>query len=96
MTTASEDLNQECRHELTRRFCADCNGTADLQRREHDLEVERVLALDGWFAGKYNGRCALCRTYYHSGSPIRKKTNLDHAPTDSPNWVGMCCAPDPE
>jgi hypothetical protein len=93
MTTASQDLDEECIHLLTRRFCALCNGVADLQRRERDLEVERVLKLPGWRVAKYNGRCAKCRTWYALSSPIRKKTNLDHCPADSPNWIGMCCAP---
>jgi hypothetical protein len=96
MTTASQDLDGECIHLLTRRFCADCNGTADLQRREHDLEVERVLALPGWKLSQYGGRCAKCRTYYTPRSPIRKKNGLDRCPPDSPNWIGMCCAPTEE
>lgn len=96
MTTASEDLDGECIHLLTRRFCAHCNGVADLQRKEHDLEVERVLALPGWFAAKYNGRCALCNTYYGSGSPIRRRTGLDRANVGAASWVGMCCAPTEE
>ena len=96
MTTASEDLDQECIHLLTRRFCALCNGVADLKRREHDLDVERVLAIPGWKSSMYGGRCAKCRTHYDSGSPIRKKTNLDRCPADSPNWIAMCCAPEGE
>lgn len=93
MTSATEDLEGKCIHEITRRFCADCNGTAERFRREHDLEVERVLALPGWRAANYGGRCARCRTRYESGSAIRKKTNLDRCPEESPNWIGMCCAP---
>lgn len=93
MTTASEDLDAECIHQLTRRFCGLCNGTAEKFRREHDLEVERVLALGGWWESIYGGRCAKCRTHYGSGSPIRRKNNLDHCPPDSPNYIGMCCAP---
>jgi hypothetical protein len=93
MTTASQDLDGECIHLLTRRFCAHCNGTVDLQRKSHDLEVERVLALPGWFAGQYGGKCAKCRTHYGSGSPIRRKNGLDRCPKDSPNYIAMCCAP---
>lgn len=96
MTTASEDLDGECIHLLTRRFCADCNGKADLQRREHDMEVERVLKLDGWFEAKYNGRCAIDNTYYHSGSPIRRRTRLDHCNVGASSYVAMCCAPEAE
>lgn len=93
MTTASEDLEEQCKHELTRRFCSLCNGKEDLGRREQDLEVERVLALPGWKAGNYGGRCAKCRTHYNPGTPIRKKNGLDRCPPDSPNWIAMCCAP---
>lgn len=96
MTTASQDLDAECIHLLTRRFCADCNGVADLQRRAHGLEVERVLSIPGWKAGNYGGRCAKCRTHYDPGTPIRKKNGLDHCPPDSPNWIAMCCAPTEE
>lgn len=97
MTTATEDLDDECIHLLTRRFCADCNGTAERFRREHDLEVERVLALDGWFPARYNGRCARCNTRYESGSAIRRKTALDRdISIEQPNFVNMCCAPEAE
>lgn len=96
MTTASQDLDGECIHLLTRRFCADCNGTVDLQRKQHDLEVERVLAIPGWRVSMYGGRCARCRTHYGASSPIRKKNGLDRCPEDSPNWIGMCCAPTEE
>jgi hypothetical protein len=92
MTTASEDLESQCKHEITRRFCSMCNGFEDLQRREHDLKVETILKIPGWKASNYGGRCARCRGRYHPGTPIRKKTNLDHCPPDSPNWVAMCCA----
>jgi hypothetical protein len=93
MTNASEDLDGECIHLLTRRFCADCNGVADMQRKEHDLEVERVLAMPGWFPAKYPGRCAKDNTYYHPGTPIRRKNGLDRCNVGSSSWVAMCCAP---
>jgi hypothetical protein len=96
VTTASQDLDEECKHQLTRRFCGLCNGLEDLRRREHDLDVERVLALPGWRVSMYGGRCAKCRTHYGSGSPIRKKNGLDRCPPDSPNWIAMCCAPTEE
>lgn len=94
MTTATEDQDGECVHALTRRWCGLCNGTVDLQRRQRDLEVERMLELPGWRVSQYGGRCARCRTRYESGTPIRKKTNLDRCPMDSPNWIAMCCAPE--
>jgi hypothetical protein len=96
MTTASEDLDGECRHLLTRRFCADCNGTAERYRREHDLEVERVLALGGWFPAKYGGRCAKCSTRYEPGCPIRKRSGLDRCNAGSASYIAMCCAPTEE
>lgn len=89
MTTASEDLDQECIHLLTRRFCALCNGTEDLHRKEHDLEVERVLALPGWFMAKYGGQCAGCGSRFHSGSPISRSEF-------GGSYLGMCCAPEEE
>lgn len=96
MTTASQDLNEQCKHELTRRFCSLCNGKEDLGRREHDLEVERVLALPGWFAAAYNGRCARCNKRYSSGSAVRRKNNLDRCNAGSASYIGMCCAPEEE
>lgn len=96
MTTASEDLDEECRHGITRRFCADCNGTAERFRRERDLEVERVLKLEGWFPARYSGRCAIDNTRYEVSSPIRRKTHLDQCNAGSASYVGMCCAPEKE
>ena len=96
MTTATEDLDGECKHELTRRFCSLCNGAEDAGRRARDLEVERVLALPGWRLAMYGGKCARCRTRYDPGSAIRRKNALDRCPEDSPNWIGMCCAPEDE
>lgn len=93
MTNATQDLDGECIHLLTRRFCALCNGVEDLQRRQRDLEVERVLALDDWFAAKYGGQCAIDNRHFHPGTPIRKVTKLDHAANPFGNWVAMCCAP---
>lgn len=91
MTTATQDLDEECIHLLTRRFCALCNGTVDLQRRERDLEVERVLALGGWFPARYGGRCAKCGERFSSGCPITKSGQFENR-TGSP-YVAMCCAP---
>lgn len=96
MTTASQDLDELCKHELTRRFCSLCNGKEDLGRRDHDLEVERVLALEGWFTANYNGRCALCGERYSSGSAIRRKTNLERNGPNESRYVNMCCAPEAE
>jgi hypothetical protein len=93
MTTATEDLDGECIHLLTRRWCGICNGTVDLMRRERDLAVEELLQHPGWRVANYGGRCARCRTRYEPGTPIRKKTALDRCPPDSPNWVAMCCVP---
>lgn len=91
MTTASEDLDEQCRHLLTRRFCADCNGVAEKFRREHDLEVERVLALGEWFPARYGGQCAECGERFHPGVPIRNSGALETKSGRS--WVAMCCAP---
>jgi hypothetical protein len=93
VTTATEDLDGQCIHELTRRFCSLCNGAEDLGRKEHALEVERVLALPGWREARYGGKCAKCRTHYDPGCAIRKKNGLDRCPEQSPNWIAMCCAP---
>lgn len=96
MTTASQDLDEQCKHEITRRFCSLCNGKEDAGRRERDLEVERVLALPGWFSANYNGRCALCNERYSSGSAIRRKTHLERSGPNESRYVGMCCAPEAE
>lgn len=96
MTTATEDLDGECIHLITRRFCADCNGTAERFRRERDLEVERVLTLDGWFLGTYGGRCARCSTRYEPRTPVRKRNALDRIGTNPLSYIGMCCAPEAE
>lgn len=95
MTTASEDLDGECIHLITRRFCADCNGTVDLQRKQNDLEAERVLALPGWRVAMYGGRCAKSGHRYDPGSPI---AHIDVLGIESStgNWVGACCAPEAE
>jgi hypothetical protein len=96
MTTASQDLDETCKHDITRRFCSLCNGLEDLQRRERDLEVERVLALGEWFSAKYGGRCAKCNTRYEPGCPIRRKTQLERTSPNESRWVAMCCAPEEE
>lgn len=96
MTTASQDLDDTCKHDIMRRSCSLCNGLEDLRRRERDLEVERVLALPGWFMASYNGRCALCNERYESGSAIRSKTHLERNGPNESRYVGMCCAPEAE
>lgn len=93
MTTAGKDLDQECIHEITRRFCGDCNGLVDLQRKQNDLESERVLALSGWRVAMYGGRCAQCGRHYDSGSPIAH-INVLGIESSTGNWVGACCAPE--
>jgi hypothetical protein len=93
MTSASEDLDQQCKHELTRRTCGLCNGVAERFRREHDLEVERVLALGGWFPARYGGRCGGCSETFHPGTPIRRKQEEEFRTTNGNEYVAMCCAP---
>jgi hypothetical protein len=93
MTSASEDLDQLCKHEITRRFCADCNGTAERFRRENDLEMERVLALGNWFPARYGGRCAGCNERYESGVAIRRATEEEARYTQRGKYFAMCCAP---
>lgn len=94
MTTASQDLNNQCIHELTRRFCALCNGKEDLRRKERDLEVERVLALGEWFPSLYGGNCANCRERFHSGTPIKPAGQFETASGGA--YIAMCCAPSEE
>lgn len=82
---------EECIHLLNPAWCADCNGRAAQQRKDHDQEVARVLAIEGWFKAHYGGRCAGCGEYFHVGTPIRHSGQFEHKSGGA--WVAMCCAP---
>lgn len=88
-------LEEQCKHELVRAWCGDCNGTVAAHIKEHEEEMARVLALPGWFKARYGGRCGNHpNEYFQVGSPItRKRSGALNRPTPVPVYLGMCCAP---
>lgn len=90
------NLDDVCVHDITRRFCSLCNGLEKRQKEEILSEIERVLALPGWFTSSFSGVCVKCFEPFGSGIPIRKKTALDRIPQSEKSWIAMCCAPEDE
>lgn len=65
--------------------CAHCLKKPSLAE-QIAAEDARLLALPGWFAAKWPGRCASCRTEFKAGAAI-----IRDPIADPPVYYAGCC-----
>lgn len=87
------DLDGECVHLLTRRWCGICNPnqSENVAGMSDSKLLDILLTRKGWIASSYPGYCADCGDEYDLGTPICV-LDPNGRGDDRPSWKAMCCA----